>query len=381
MKWRAYAPDVLPLWVAEMDVQIAPAVQDAVARAMRDGDTGYNYGPVYQEALAEFAEQRWGWSFDVAHARPLADVMVGITEVLRVLTRPGEAVVVSPPVYPPFFAFPADAGREVVEAPLGADGRLDLGVLETVFANVTGAGTFGRGSGHGKGAAYLLCNPHNPTGVAHTRPELEALLALAQRYGVRVVSDEIHAPIAGHLGTDGPRYTPLLTVEGSSGAVAVLSASKAWNLAGLKTAVAVAGPDAAADLARIPEVAYHGVSHLAVIAHSAALRDGVDWLDSTLAGIARNKRLLVDLLADHLPTVPGTPTEATYFAWLDCRALPGRAGEDPFRFFHDEARVALNDGTTFGTGGAGFVRMNLATSPAVLTEAVERMGRAVGGRG
>lgn len=379
VKWRAYAPDVLPLWVAEMDVTIAPAVTDAVTRALHDGDTGYDFGPVYAEALAGFAEQRWGWTFDVARTRTLADVMVGLTEVIKVLTGPGDAVVVNPPVYPPFYAFPGNEGRKIVEAPLGADGRIDLDTLDRAFAQATGATTFGTGPGSGRRAVYLLCNPHNPTGVAHTAAELEAVLALAERHGVRVVADEIHAPIGRPVGVDGPRYTPLLSVEGAEDAIAVHSASKAWNLAGLKTAIAIGGPGAAADLRRIPEAANHGVSHLAVIAHSAALTDGVDWLDSVLLGIERNKAHFGTLLAEHLPEIRYTPTEATYFAWLDGRDLPGRAGENPARFFLESARVAVNAGPTFSTGGAGHVRVNLATSPAILTEAVERMGGAVRG--
>lgn len=377
VKWRAYAPDVLPLWVAEMDVTIAPAVTEAVTRALHDGDTGYDVGPGYGEAFAAFAQQRWGWTIDVTRTRTLADVMVGLTEVIKVLTGPGDAVVVSPPVYPPFYDFPRNEGRRIVEAPLGEDDRLDLGALDVAFAEATGRAAHGSGPGSGRRAVYLLCNPHNPTGVAHTAAELEALLALAERHGVRVVADEIHAPLDLPAGVDGPRYTPVLSVPGAESAVAVLSASKAWNLAGLKAAVAVAGPAAAADLRRIPEAANHGVSHLAVIAHRAALTDGVDWLESLLTGVRRNKALLADLLAEHVPDVPYTPTEATYFAWLDCRGLPGLAGAAPSRFFLDRARVALNDGTTFSTGGTGHVRMNLATSPAILTEAVERMGRAL----
>ncbi|SDR82688.1 cystathione beta-lyase [Paraoerskovia marina] len=377
VKWRAYAPDVLPLWVAEMDVSIAPAVSDAVGRALQTGDTGYDFGPVYAEAFAAFAHDRWGWDLDVARTRTLADVMVGLTEVIKVLTGPGDAVVVSPPVYPPFYTFPRAEGRRIVEAPLGADDRLDLAALDAAFAEATGRAAFGTGPGSGQRAVYLLCNPHNPTGVAHTPAELEALLALAAEHGVRVVADEIHAPITRPVGASGPTYTPLLSVPGSDDAVAVLSASKAWNLAGLKAAIAVGGPAAADDLRRIPEVANHAVSHLAVIAHSAALTDGVDWLDSVLAGIDRNKRLFGDLLGEHLPELGYTPTEATYFAWLDARTLPGQAGTDPSRFFLDHARVAVNPGPSFATGGAGHVRVNLATSPAVLTEAVERMGRAV----
>jgi cystathionine beta-lyase len=158
----------------------------------------------------------------------------------------------------------------------------------------------------------------------------------------------------------------------------VLSASKAWNLAGLKAAVAVAGPESAADLARLPEEVSHGPSHVGVIAHTAALRDGGDWLDAVLAGLDDNRRLLEALLAEHLPAVRYAPAEATYLAWLDCRGLG--LGDDPARVFLDRGRVALSSGTLFGSGGAGFARLNLATSPELITEAVRRMAGAVRSR-
>lgn len=378
VKWRAYPPDVLPLFVAEMDVPTAPFVADAVRRALEVGDTGYDTGTAYAEALAPFAARRWGWAPDVPTSRTLPDVMVAITEVLRVLTAPGDAVVVTPPVYPPFYAFPRHEGRHVVEAPLAADGRLDLGTLDAAFARATGGGS---GPGSGRRAVLLLCNPHNPGGVAHTRDELEAVLALAERHGVRVVADEIHAPFTFERVRPGaPAFVPLLSVAGAERAIAVHSASKAFNLAGLRAAVAVAGPEAAADLRRIPEVAGHAVNHLAVLAHAGAYADGDDWLDALLAGIVRNRELATTLLAEHAPAVRVQPADATYLAWLDVRAaLPdGVPAGDAHRFVVDRARVALGDGVTFGAGGAGWLRLNLATSPAILTEAVERLGRALG---
>jgi cystathionine beta-lyase len=150
-----------------------------------------------------------------------------------------------------------------------------------------------------------------------------------------------------------------------------MSASKAWNLAGLKAALAIAGPAAAADLARLPEEVSHGPSHLGVIAHTAALTDGTAWLDALLTGLDDNRRLLAALLGEHLPDITHRPGEATYLAWLDCRALG--LGDDPAEVFLERGRVALNSGIPFGTGGAGHVRLNLATSPEVITEGVRRM--------
>jgi cystathionine beta-lyase len=377
VKWRAYPDDVLPLFVAEMDVPQAPVVVDAVTRALEVGDTGYDVGTTYAAALAGFAQRRWGWSPDERTSRTMPDVMVAIVEVLRVLTAPGDAVVVTPPVYPPFYDYVRTEGRQVVEAPLDADGRLDPATLEAAFAEATGAAAYGSGPGSGRRAVLLLCNPHNPTGTVHTREELESALALARRYGVRVVADEIHAPFAfPDLVPGAEPFTPLLSVAGSEDAIAVHSASKAFNLAGLRAATAVGGPDAAADLRRIPEVAGHAVNHLAVLAHAAAYTHGDAWLDSLRAGIVRNRDLMTRHLADVAPAVRVHPGRGTYLAWLDVRdAVP--AGVDPHRHVLDTAKVALGDGSHFGAGGRGRLRLNLATSEEILTEAVVRLGRAL----
>jgi cystathionine beta-lyase len=363
VKWRTYPDDVLPLWIAEMDVPLAPAVVRAVTDALELGDTGYPAGTTYAEALAAFAEKRWGWGgLAVERTAIVPDVMLGVVEMIRLVTGPGDPVVVSPPVYPPFFQFVEHMDRQVVEAPLGADARLDLGTLADSFRQAVSGG---------RRAAYLLCSPHNPTGTMHTAAELTEVAALADRYGVRVVADEIHAPLVA----GGADFVPYLSVPGGERGLSLMSASKGWNLAGLKAALAVAGPAAAADLARMPEEVGHGSSHLGVIAHTAALSDGTAWLDALLAGLDHNRRLLTDLLAEHLPAVGYRPGEATYLAWLDCRALG--LGDDPADVFLHRGRVALSSGIPFGTGGAGHVRLNLATSPEILEEGVRRMARAL----
>ncbi|MFE9613996.1 MalY/PatB family protein [Streptomyces sp. NPDC006012] len=381
MKWRVHPEDVLPLWVAEMDVPLAPAVAEALHRAVDLGDTGYPHGTAYAEAFAAFAAERWRWDgVRIENTAIVPDVMTGIVEVLRLITGPGDAVVVCCPVYPPFYAFVSHAGRQVVEAPLGTGLRIDLGALEEAFV---------RARRHGRHAAFLLSNPHNPTGVVHTRAELEAVAALARRHGVRVVSDEIHAPLV----LPGAVFTPFLGVPGSADGFAVTSASKAWNLAGAKAALAVAGAEAADDLRRMPEEVGHGPSHLGVIAHTAAFRDATQWLDGLLAGLDANRSLLGHLVAEHLPAVRYLPPEGTCLAWLDCTRLglhhdrtpdgPGTVSDlaGPAKMFLDEARVALSSGHVFGSGGAGCVRLNFATSPAVLRQALAAMGRAAAGHG
>ncbi|WP_030185464.1 MalY/PatB family protein [Streptomyces violaceorubidus] len=359
MKWRTHPADVLPLWVAEMDVPLAGSVVRAVTRAMELGDTGYPVGTAYAEALAAFAGKRWDWD-DLAVERTaiVPDVMLGVVEMLKLVTGPGDPVIVNPPVYPPFYQFVTQLDRRVVEVPLGPDLRIDLGVLEEEFRRAVAGG--GR-------AAFLLCSPHNPTGTVHTAAELAAVAALAERYGVRVVADEIHAPVV----TGDARFVPYLSVPGAERGLSLMSASKGWNLAGLKAALAIAGPAAADDLARMPEEVGHGPSHVGVLAHTAALRDGTAWLDAVLAGLDENRRLLTGLLAERLPGVVHRAGDATYLAWLDCRALG--LGDDPAEVFLDRGRVALSSGLPFGSGGEGHVRLNLATSPEILTEAVRRM--------
>ena len=378
MKWRTHPADVLPLWVAEMDVPLAPAVADALREAIDSGDTGYPAGTDFAESLAGFSARRWNWDgVAIDRTALIPDVMMGAVQVLRLITEPGDPVVVNSPVYAPFYAFVTHDDRRIVEAPLGPDLRIDLGTLEETFRRT-------RERSGGGAIAYLLSNPHNPTGTVHTREELAGVAELARRYGVRVVADEIHAPLV----LPGAEFTPYLSLPGAEDAFSLMSATKGWNLAGIKAALALAGPEAARDLRRMPEEVHHGASYLGVIAHAAAYRHGDDWLDALLAGLDANRVLLADLVAEHLPGIGYAEPEGTYLAWLDCRSLrldpePGRTDlavvtdlAGPARMFLEHARVALSSGHIFGTGGAGHVRLNFATSRSIITEAVTRMGRA-----
>jgi cystathionine beta-lyase len=362
VKWRAHPADVLPLWVAEMDVLPADPVVKAVTDAMAIGDTGYPAGTAYADAVAAFAAERWDWDLDPALIRTVPDMMLGVVEMLKLVTRRDDAVVINSPVYPPFYAFCALNGRKVIEAPLNADHRIDFAALAAAFELALGRG--GR-------AAYLLCSPHNPTGTVHTGVELARVARLAADYGVRVVADEAHAPLVA----PGTAFAPYLTVPGGGSGLAVTSAAKAWNLPGLKAAVAIAGPESASDLARMPDEMSSSVSHVGALSHAAAFAEGGPWLDALLPSLAANRRLLADLVAEYLPGVRYRPQPGTYLSWLDCRRLG--LGDDPAAVFLERARVAVNSGLPFGSGGAGHVRLNYATSPEILTEAVERMGRAV----
>ncbi|MCL2463925.1 MAG: aminotransferase class I/II-fold pyridoxal phosphate-dependent enzyme, partial [Micrococcales bacterium] len=350
----------------EMDVIPPEPVIRAVHDAMTRGDTGYEGDHGYVEAFASFADERWGWAVDPAAARLVPDVMQGIEHLLRLLTEPGDTVVIAPPVYPPFRLFAEHAGRRVVTAPLTPAGRLDFETLDRAFG-------IAKSGGHR--AVFLLCQPHNPTGVLHTADELATLGALAADWRVRVVADEIHAALIAP-GPDGTRpvFTPTTAVIPD--AIALHSASKTFNIAGLKAAVAVPGP-AAPELTMLPQLASDGVSHVASLAHQAGFLHGGPWLDRLLDAIAGNIGFVGRLLAQRLPVVRWIPPEATYLAWLDLRAAGVPGGAAPADFLVNTARVALNDGANFGVEGDGFVRFNLAASRPVLHEAIARIAAAL----
>lgn len=358
-KWHHYEPDVLPLWVAEMDSTIAPGVTEVLQRALSSADTGYATGNDYGLAFAEFAATRWDWQVDPENSIPVIDVMRGIGDVIRLATEPGAPVVITPPVYYPFARVVEGTGRTLVNAPLDAQGRLDSETLEVACAE---AATMG------KGGLILLSNPHNPTGVAHTRAELEQLAAIANRHGLRLVADEIHAPLM----MPGFEFVPILSVVGAETAIVVTSASKSFNLAALKAGLIVGGPASAGEIRQWKTRVSNGASHWGMLAHSAAYRTGGQWLDEVLVDLSTNSALLTKLVAEYLPGASYQPLESTYLAWVDCRNLG--LGDDPAAVFLEKGRVAFSSGPVFGVGGAGFVRVNIATSPEILTEALRRAG-------
>lgn len=363
VKWGRYPDDVIPMWIAEMDAAPCTPVVEAVTAAVRRGDTGYAMTDSYVEAFTEFAAAEWGWHLDSASVVGVADVLTGVTHLLRLFTDPGGPVVTSVPAYNAFFEVIEASGRRVVEAPLTAGHRLDLDSLATVFGELTGAG---------ERAAYLLSNPHNPTGTVHTADELAALAELADAHGVRVVSDEVHGPLVMPTST----FVPYLTVPGTERGFAVTSASKTWNLAGLKAAVIVPGTDAVDGLRRLHPFLTYGASQLGVIAQTAAYGDGRDWLHRLVAELDANRRLLAALVAEHLPGVRFVLPEATFLAWLDLEGLG--LGPDPALELLRRSRVALSPGPIFGPGSSTWARLNYGTSPEILREAVQRIASSVG---
>lgn len=366
-KWTYFDADVLPAWVAEMDVALAPAIADALSAAVARSDTGYRSVGRLPEALIDFCARRWGWSPDPAQVMVLADVMTGIATTLRYVTRPGDAVVINSPVYPPFYSTVRDvAGRQIHDVPLVVDdaGRYgwDLAALDAAFARP-------------EVTAFLLCSPHNPVGSVPTRAELAGIARSAQEHGVVVIADEIHAPLV----LPGSVHTPYLSLIGSdTRAVSVVSASKAWNIAGLKCAQLVASPAIAEELfASVPLETQYGASHFGVIASIAAFDHAGEWLDEVLDMLDGNRHLLARLIGEALPEAGYRPPDASYLAWLDLSAY--ELGEDPAATLLDRGRVAVNSGPTFGAGGEGHIRVNIGTSPVIVEQIVERIARGTRG--
>jgi cystathionine beta-lyase len=362
-KWRVYPEDVLPAFVAEMDFDLAAPIVDAVQAALAIGDLGYGDQGVLGEAFAGFAAARLGWAADPALVYAIPDVMTGLAEVAQALTPPGAGIVINPPVYPPFWFRFGFSGRRIVTAPLARDetGRYDLdpAALDRALAQ---PGV----------AAYLLCSPHNPTGSVWTREQLHTVADLCQQHDVLLLVDEIHAPLV----LPGAEYVPFMSIdhEMTSRAFAFTSASKGWNIPGLKCGLAVAGSAEGGKLitehweALLP-------GHLGVLASVAAFTDGLPWLDAVRGQLDENRWLLRQLLAEQLPEAGYVPPQASFLAWIDCRDM-GLAG-DPAEVFLDRSRVALSPGPNFGAQGAGFARLNMGTSPELLGEAVRRMATAV----
>jgi cystathionine beta-lyase len=360
-KWTHYPPDVLPAWVADMDFPLAPAVRGALIDTIELDDCGYPAPDRVGlgEAFAAFALRRLHWEVDPARVVPAPDVVGALSELLRAITRPGDRVVINPPVYHPFFSLIESHECEVAGVPL-RDGELD--VAATCQALEAGA------------AALILCSPHNPSGTTPSRADLEALAQAAQRAGAWVLADEIHSPLV----LPGAEHVPFLSVSQAARehGIALCSASKAFNIAGLNCAqIVTASPRAAAVIAQLPRAATH-CGQLGAIASVAAFERGDEWLDDVLAVLDHNRQLLARRLAEVLPEVIYSPPRAGYLAWLDMRAL--ELGDDPSDAILERGRLALSPGPIFGQEGRGFARLNFATSPALVEEAVARIARTVG---
>jgi cystathionine beta-lyase len=364
-KWRTHPADVLPAFVAEMDFDVAEPIKEAIRRALDLGDLGYPHPVEFGEAYAGFSAARFGWAPRPELVFAVPDVMTGIAEILTALTRPGEAVLIDTPAYPPHRFRYSLIGRETLEIELLGDVesgfRLDTDRLEATLARP-------------EVAAYVMCNPHNPTGTAWDTEQLTAVADACQRHGKLLIVDEIHSPLA----LPGTEFVPFLSLGHEAGArsVVLTSASKGWNIPGLKCGVLIAGSETMAEVARDraePLLA----SHLGVQATEAAFRDCGSWLDAAVAQLDENRQALASLIKDRLPAVRYTPPSAGFLGWLDFRGV-GLA-EEPAQRLLTVGKVALNPGLDFGSHYSGFARLNFGTSPEILRQIVARVERGING--
>ena len=361
LKWSMY-PEAIGAFVAEMDFGTAPEVTAALHDAVDREAFGYlpaATSAAMSAAYAGWSADRYGWGVDPADVRPVADVVTGLGMAIEHFSVPGSAVVLPTPAYMPFVTVPAALGRQVLQVPLTTELRYDLDALDAAFA--AGAGLL------------VLCNPHNPVGRVLEPAEMLAIADVVQRHGGRVFSDEIHAPLV----YDGHRHVPYASLSPVTAGhtVTATSASKAWNVPGLKCAQVVLSNDADRETwARVGLLAEHGASTLGVVASTAAYSAGGPWLAAVLDHLHGNRRVLAELVAERLPGVAYTPPEGTYLAGLDFRAT-GVA--DPAAWFLAHAGVALTDGARCGDAGRGFARLTFATPRPILRDVVTRLAAAL----
>ncbi len=359
-KWSGQPADVLSLPVAEMDFPVAEPIAVALREAINRSDLGYppKVATKMLDAFAAFAERRLDWRLDTEQVLVLPDVVASLLALGR-LFEPGERVCFTVPAYPPFLHVLPSADLRTHPIEMRADGSLDLDQLQAALADGV--------------RLLVLANPHNPTGRVLPREELEQIAELCASYDAYVFSDEIHAPLV----LDGSSHTCWHDVSDAARdwGLVLTSASKAFNVAGLKAAMIVsAGGRGQQLLSRLIDVHPHP-GLLGIVAAEAAFDHGDEWLDAVIAQLAFNREYLLAELKRVLPDVGYSPPQATYLAWLDCRKLG--LGDDPAQPFLDYGRVALSPGPMFGEPGHGFARLNFGTSPEHLGDAVARMARAV----
>jgi len=366
-KWSRYGPDVIPAWIADADCGPPPAARAAIEELLDRGDLTYPHDDVASwvaDAFAGRMSDRYGWSPDPAGVVLVTDLVQAVSLVVDHLSEPGDGVAIQTPCYPPFLEEIAALERQVVPSAwirTEQGWEPDLDHLAEFAARRPGG-------------VVLLVNPHNPTGRAWRRHELEALGELVLDHRLVVVSDEIHAELVH----DGYEHVPFasLGAELADRTITLTSTSKSFNLPGLRTAVMHLGSGGVLEpVRRIRRTQIGTVGNTGIAATLAVWREGDAWLEAYRLGLARRREELSGMLAEHLPEIRWVPPEATSLAWLDCSGL--ELGRDPGQFFLERALVALSPGPEFGPGGVDHARLNFATGPAILSEVVERMVTAV----
>ena len=367
-KWRGFAHDVLPLPVAEMDFPVAEPIRAILSEMVAHSDLGY-LGPIPELGLGfkKFAEERWNWKVDEKQVRVATDVGVAVVEILRVFTKPGDKILISSPVYHNFYTWINETKLTLVDVPFERIGDEAANPWVINWEAIESAYSSGI-------KVHLLCSPHNPLGFIYTKQDLLRLIALAKKHDVLVISDEIHAPLT----FPGETFVPILTLgsDAESVAVSVTAASKGWNIAGLKCAIIISQDQVMnAKLANLAPAMHYRASLLGGVATAVAFAESGVWLDSVLALLDHNRHLIKQLLAEKLPTVRYHIPQNSYLAWLDVESL--NLGENPSNTLVEKGRVAFSPGHAFGKQCDQYVRLNFATSPEILTEAIDRIARSV----
>ena len=366
-KWHTYPRDVLPAFVAEMDFPVAAPIEQELRRFTLSSDVGYPMG-LRQCGLAEaFCERmadRFDWSIEPARVEILSEVVQGLFLAITAYSEPGDGAIVQTPIYPPFLHAVREQGRRLVENRLVPDGR-ELAFDLDALARTIDPGT----------RLLLLCNPHNPSGHVASRAELERLAALAIANDLVVVTDEIHADLV----FDADRHIPFasLSPEIARRTITLSSASKAFNIPGLRCAVAHFGSESLQQ--RFNTVVHKkfrgGLGLFGLAASVAAWRFGQPWLDEVVPYLQANRDFAERWLAERIPAIRFYRPRATYLAWLDCAEL--ELATTPGAHFLQHGRVALSDGRQFGSGYESCARLNFATSRPILQEILERMASAL----
>ena len=358
---------MIPMWVADMDFPSPPAIHDALAGVLARGTWGYTIsGDADRQALCDYWARRHSVTIERESVLLSPCVVTGLKLALRVVTKPGDGVLINPPVYGPFFMSIRSNGRKVVESPLvcGEDGRytMDLADMEGKLAS-------------GEAKAVMLCSPHNPCGRAWSEEELTAVVALCRRYGAPIVCDEIHADFVYAPNT----HHSILTIPGAREiAVMLCAASKTFNVAGLEQSAIVCCNEAVRK-AIAEDMAASGVKagNAFALAATRAAYTGCDaWLDGLMDYLAGSRDMVAAFVAERMPRVRLTPLEATYLMWLDCSALGFTQDELLARI--RAAHVKVNDGLFFGEQGRGFIRLNIGCPRSQIREALTRLATVLG---
>ena len=376
IKWTKYPEDVLPMWVADMDFLTPQPILDALQAKLEHGVLGYDIPaqPLF-ESVAVRMEKLSGWKIEPEMVVATPGIVSGFNAAAKTICEPGEGVLMQPPVYFPFLKVHENLGLTRQYAPLVKvmDGKIlryeiDFDAFEAAI-----------GADDARTGMFLFCNPHNPTGNAFSRDDLLHLAEICLHHNVVICSDEIHSELL----LDGTQHTPIamLSPEISEKSITLVAPSKTFNTAGLFCGFAIIpNPEMRKHYKKATEQLTFHVNSMGQVAAQAAFSGACDgWLKEVLGYITANRDFVVDYVQEHMPEMRQTVPDATYLSWLDCNPLleSGTITGNPYEFFLNEAKVALNNGADFGPGGEGFVRLNFACPRSTLEEALERMRQAI----